>query len=171
MNQTPKIAAFTIYELVVVVLLSSIVFAMGYQALSIITKLDINFDKKSRAFNDIQTIHRDLNRHFTESKAIYHIPASKQLLITDNQNIIKYNLENERWIRIQDARRDTFHLQHELMYNMYMNGSDTIWLNDLHVTFWQGKNSYSFYFNKTATAASLFHMQLEQHKFQKYERN
>ncbi|OKS87280.1 PulJ/GspJ family protein [Mucilaginibacter polytrichastri] len=103
-----RLAAFTILELTVVMLLSAIVIGITYTAYSIMSQSYLNFTNKNEAMGMLIRVDELLRKDFERSEAI----ALDHHLITfqDSIAIIKYQIEPDFIVRT-GLSTDTFKLK------------------------------------------------------------
>jgi len=99
-----KISAFTLSELLVVLVISSIVISLTFVILGLVQKQIAVIQSNFKDQQEIQLIKRLLLRDINSHQAFYEAEKG-ELLLFSNRDTIFYRLEKEYLVRLKDTMR------------------------------------------------------------------
>jgi hypothetical protein len=103
-----KLRAFTLLELLFVMILTTLIIGIGYLTFNISTKQLHSYRKNSKKISEIFLVTMLLNKDFTEAKSVLKVNDS--LILTGDVNILLQYLFTEEYIvRNANLVSDTFY--------------------------------------------------------------
>lgn len=153
-----KIAAFTLLEVTVTMLISAICITICYTAYSLIQGYYIRFGEKNQQADLVLNLKHVLERDF--QKALHVIKTDEGLMVKQDSLIIDYSFNDKQVLRqIKELHTDTFNIPIQRI-DFYFEGhevnvADTI--DRLNLTIMMNsKMSVPLYINKNYSSADLF---------------
>ena len=155
-----KLPAFTLLELIAVLILSGIITLMAYHVLGITRSYYHKFQQKEKAISTISQLAMIIDRDFRKAKAI---AGDESNIIFDFQtHQVAYRFMSSYIVRNQSNVRDTFHLAvHDIaLKRIDRENNKNNPIGELQLVV-GGRDSVFFHFNKNYDAAALFRLQLK----------
>ena len=156
-----KLQAFTLLELITVLILSGIVTLMAYSALNIIRSYYHNFREKELSKAEISKLAMIIDQDFQKAKGI--VGDESKIILNFQTHEVTYQFMSDYILRVQFNAQDTFHLTtHDLTLKRTggkKDKNDNL-INELQLVA-GNQDSIFFHFNKNYDAATLFRIQLE----------
>lgn len=157
-----KLKAFTLMELLVGMIISSIVIAFAYSAYSLIYKQYVSYRSvKSKVIETMQ-LHTVMSNDFNNSE--YSTFDSNKLKLNTTNNTLTYNFIDSLIIRIDNELSDTFKLvartiQVKPVFNDVIS-NDTL-INNIQFDVFVFDNTEHFTFTKKYTAQTLMNYEMQ----------
>lgn len=102
-----KVPAFTIVDLVVTLIISSIIIGMAYFVLSLFNTGFINYQRKVSLLNDFFFFEKTLTHDWEKARYIKDMGEGNWQLRNDGDTVVRYLVKDKLMIRIQQENRDT----------------------------------------------------------------
>ncbi len=103
-----KLRAFTLLELLFVMILTTIIIGIGYLTFNISTKQLHSYRENSKKISEIFLVTMLLNKDFTEAKSV--LKANDSLILTgDGNSSLQYFFTEEYIVRSANSVTDTFY--------------------------------------------------------------
>ena len=103
MNKSAKIPAFTLSEMMVVLVITSIVITLAFSVLSLVTKQFKAINNNYKKHTELALFKQRLVMDFDRSSMVEWNPSEGILHIQLTDQILTYELENNRLIRAGDT--------------------------------------------------------------------
>jgi hypothetical protein len=111
MNMFKKVTSFTVFELIITLLISSIVISLVYYTFSVLNKEFVKSEIKASGINEFILLEKALQTDFYRSQIIKNsLDNTLQMTYADGQAIF-YLINNEFVLRRQNDNIDTFQIQ------------------------------------------------------------
>ncbi|MGY4538162.1 type II secretory pathway component PulJ [Mucilaginibacter sp. UYNi724] len=107
MRSNVKLAAFTILEMVITMMVSALLIGLAFTAYVIVYRSYLAFEKKNGETSIIIQLSKTLQRDFARSRRVCTRPDG---LVIYGQDSIFYEFRNDYMLR-RSARSDTFHVE------------------------------------------------------------
>jgi len=153
-----KLKAFTLMELLIGMIISSIVIAFSYGAYTMIYKQYLNFKQTKMKLMDVSQFNSVMQNDFIRANAIHF--KENNLLLTNEKNVItlQYKFLDTYISRTDQEVIDTFHLNTENIKSNFIHSSGAITTDIINELSFEslvfGEKEY-FTFVKTYSAETL----------------
>lgn len=125
-----KIQAFTIIDLVVALIISSLIIGMAYFALSLFNNQFLRYLKKTTSLNDFFLFEKTWVRDWEQARYIRSKDNATFVMDYKNRASITYRMQDQWLIRTTGISRDTLPIQIQKstvhLYNEKMNVVDQV---------------------------------------------
>jgi len=121
MKMSTKIPAFTLFELILGMLLSAIVIGMVYGAWFLFMKVYTRYTENAMAQSELQVFKRVLGADVEKAALLRIIEGDLVLLDTGGRDWLRYHVGTDEVIRLQDRIADTFKLS-QVMLQPFFEG-------------------------------------------------
>lgn len=107
-----KLNAFTLIEMLVVLILTGLVVSLSYSAYEIFLSYRISYLKSSRHLSQLEMLHLVLEKDFSQASSIKEQSGSIRFENPD-ASLFLYHFNESNIVREQEFRADTFYLFNE----------------------------------------------------------
>lgn len=149
-----KLASFTIIELTVSLLISSIVISIGYYAYLLASR---QFDKyliRSSIINEYYLIEKVLQTDFDRSDEIRDSATGLLVFESESKGLIRYELTNEFIIRRTEDLADSFKVNNPQLDLLHVDNASGM-VRVAKLVFGMGNESFSLIFRKQYSSEQL----------------
>jgi hypothetical protein len=161
MKNKNRIAAFTIMELTVAMLISAIAIGLMYSAYAIISKSYLSFVDRNSNTSTLALLDRRLNRDIDKAEIIYR--DSNMVTMRSNKDTVIYRFQADRVIR-QKLLADTFKVSTESFITSFesipvegnqFNGEEKK-IDDLQIVLLADGQKIPYHYHKSYSSVNLF---------------
>lgn len=156
-----KIKAFTILELMVALMISSLVIILGYSVFDTVNQLYLFRMDEHAKVEERLTIYYLLNKDLSESDRI--MVQKNDFTAIKNFNEIKYSCFDEEIVREQAGITDTFEIEIELLDTYREGRKITVGIIDSIAINMESGQKFQFLFKKEYSAATK--MKIESNEY------
>jgi len=154
-GKSNKIPSFTILELIIGLLISSIVITIVYYVLVIFNRQWMNYQSKSKQRNECLLLKKTMGMDIDNANAVTDSSDEKALIILVNFNQkIKYQAGNSYVIRVAEEKVDTLYCGAAITGVQYENDSTKL-VTSFFLNVSVNKEVIPLFFNKEYTAKQL----------------
>ena len=152
----PKVKAFTLIELVVVMIISGILFSIAYFSFFIISQRFNHFSSASSSVMEISNLQTILNKDFDEAEFLQL--QGDDLIVKKDSLELLYHFEEDYLLRTQLDQVDTFHIPIENKSYYFKNAIyylNTGYIDELEFTSEYHDEKFHFHFHKDYSTEQL----------------
>lgn len=162
-----RLKAFTLLEMTLAMVLTSLVVAMGYSATDIVQAQLTNFRSTQSKLVDVQRLYSELALDFDRAETVRL--GDEQLIINLEKEHLTYRWETGTIYRVQQEQIDSFQLQlvdHECYFQQALVEQTAKPIDGLEMTLSLDGEAWNLRWEKQYSAATL--MQLEKEVSDEY---
>ena len=152
-----KLKAFTLLELSIALLLTTVVISIGYMALGMIDRQQDDFRAYNAEVTDLQQLHWMLANDFDRAELALIQPDRLQLEFND-QIPVQYSFESDRIIRYEPEHTDTFTIANQWIKGYFDRQEQVLPqapIDEFEVQGQVDESPLKFHFTKTYSANQL----------------
>ena len=159
-----KIRAFTLIELLICMILSTIIIGMGYAAYSESYKRFLTYSGMKKNIVDAIRVNRVFNNDFTQAELVYY-NSGNILLNSKNKPAIEYEFTSSAIIRKVYNQADTFHFAIIRPLAVYVDNDVAAAEGIINAFSFETeiyKQTLPFYYSKTYSAETIINLSQQQ---------
>ena len=149
-----KLKAFTVLEIIIVLLISGIVIALSLNIYLNMEKLFYRILSDGNKYNEIMFFHNRLKNDFDKAKYV-KIEIDELIIYKEDWDIIKYNLGSDYLTVSANNITDTLKLKIKNYNFEYLNEESRL-ISDFSLELKYNNNNFPFYFTKKYSNKVLF---------------
>lgn len=152
-----KINSFTLFELVLAMMLAGIVVGMAYTAFRLFTNIYGSYHDKTIAVAEIQALRNVLNQDLERASSVSASDFEVQIDNGSDSSQLRYAIKEGQLIRISSTMQDTFSMKGPVLYTSFESTKVSAGIVDHLVLKFDFENSPMLMsFRKEYTAQDLF---------------
>lgn len=160
--KSKRLKAFTLLEMLIVMLLSTLVLAVAYLALQLVNMQYVNFDRNTEKIMTVSRLRTQLAKDLARADVVRHqgdCLVLEKHIAPAHRGLIEYCFEDSLLLRRQEQLTDTFHLTPAAIAFSWEGRAQSEGPID-HVSFTGGLNGevYPFLFRKTYDARTKWQL-------------